>query len=226
MLREIIRKDLVLNRNAILLNNGIFAVMVAFMAHEKMGGTQYGFISSLLFSFPVITVLVREDKFKARALGCSLPVTGRRIVAGRYVLGLGAGLVGAALALLLPVVLPSSPIPTDEILNATTLLTSLTTVTLVTAVLIPFTIRFGLMGILVFLVGMQVLGVAAFSLARAFEGSMGPQHVIGAVADAVRAAHAFLGATAFAIALLACLAVVAGISCQASMALFERRRMG
>ncbi|MAG58037.1 MAG: hypothetical protein CMJ83_17260 [Planctomycetes bacterium] len=227
MLRELIHKDLVLNRNALLLNNGLFAVMVTALAHQGIGGQEYGFFSSLFFSFTAITVLVREDKFKARALGCSLPVTARGIVIGRYVLGPAAGGAGALFALSLPLVLPTSSIPGDQILAAETALTCISTITITLALLVPVTIRFGMFGILALLVGLQVLGVAAFALARRFEDvALGPGHAVRWIASALGDAHAALGGLGFSLATLACLAIVSMLSCQASVAIFERRRTG
>ena len=76
MLR-VIRKELILNRNVILINSVIFLACLTFFAtmDSEMPVRLYAGFSSLMLSFLQAVMVTREDKFKAMTLGCSLPVS-------------------------------------------------------------------------------------------------------------------------------------------------------
>jgi hypothetical protein len=225
MLRELIAKDLRLTRRRLMLNVGAFAVFLIVLA--STGDLPPGLLAgaaALMFSFVPVTVVAQEDRNRAAAVACSLPVRRRDIVFARYLLGLGAGGAGLVLAVTLALALPGSPHSAASVLAPGTLLAAAATLVVSLAVFLPFTIRFGLVGILGALAGLQVLGMAVLAMANRFGGA-GPRGLArGAVARAA-STHAALGDALFAGATLAVLAALLVLSVRLSMRLFEGKEL-
>lgn len=218
------RKDWVLNRRAVILNAGIFSVFLIVMAHDaKFPPAEYLLMSALLFSFLIPTLLAREDKFRAAAFTCSLPATRRSIVRARYASGLVVGLLGIALAVLLGLGLPTSDFTARSLLAPARIETGVATLVVAMSLLVPFTFRFGMLGILVFLVVMQVLGLALFAVARYAGVTDGVGDAIGGIVSFLSRAHAELGEGLFAAALILALALLFAASCRLSERIFAKR---
>jgi ABC-2 family transporter protein len=217
MLRKLIRKDLLLTRKRLLLNAGLLLVFVIFLLH--WGDIPVGLFAgalALMFSFSPVTVVAHEDKSRAVALGCSLPVRRRDIVRARYLLGLGLGVVGLAGAWLLALAWPWSPYNAAALLAPATLLTALGVLVVSMALFLPLAIRFGFVGIMIVLVGLQVLGVSDLFLANRF----GIAHDTTLSLDWL---HSLLGDAGFFVTAFAALAVLLAASLQVSTSLFERQ---
>ena len=108
-MRDIMRMDLILNRNYLLVNGGIFGAFLLYMVWEGPSSPiVYAVFSSIWMCFLPVTIVTREDKAKATALACSLPVTRRTIVLSRYVLAFAMTGTGLALAWSLAAWLPGS----------------------------------------------------------------------------------------------------------------------
>jgi hypothetical protein len=226
MLLKVIRKDLLLTRKRLLLNAGLFFVFLIVLVHagDAPAGL-FAWSAALMFSFVPVTVITQEDRCRAATVGCSLPVRRRDIVRARYLLGLGFGVAGVVAAFLLALVLPGSPYGASALFSPSTVLIALTVLSLSLALLLPFTIRFGLIGILVALVAFQVLGLVVLFLANRFGITAGVRTTIGAAAALVSEFHASLGDAGFFIAVLALLAALLALSAQASTILFERKEL-
>ena len=226
MLRSLIRKDLLLTRTRLLLNAGLFIVFLIVFAHAGDAPVWlFAWSAALMFSFVPVTVIAQEDRCRAAAVGCSLPVRRRDVVRARYLLGLGSGVAGVAAAFLLALVLPGSPYGASDLFSPSTVLIALTVLALSLALLLPFTIRFGLIGILVALVAFQVLGLAVLALANRFGIAADVRRIAGAAAALVSGFHASLGGIGFFIGVLALLAAVLALSVQVSTILFERKEL-
>jgi ABC-type transport system involved in multi-copper enzyme maturation permease subunit len=225
MLRELIAKDLRLTRRRLLLNVGVFAVFLTVLA--STGDLPPGLLAgaaALMFSFVPVTVVAQEDRNRAAAVACSLPVRRRDVVGARYLLGLGAGAAGLLLAVVLALALPGSPHTAASVLAPGTLLAATATLVVSLAVFLPFTIRFGLIGILGALAALQVLGMAGLALANRFGGA-GPRALVRGLVAGVTSTHAALGDALFAGVALAVLAALLLLSVRLATRLFEQKEL-
>jgi hypothetical protein len=223
-MRELIWRDVVLNRNAILVNVLVFTTFLGYAAWDAASPGAYIFFAAIMFSVVPITIVTREDKFKAMGLCCSLPVTRRGIVRARYVLSVGFGVAGILLALSLGAAMPFSSLDVATLLGHHQLLIAITLVTLIVSLLLPFTLRFGFMGLLVLMVALQVLGSVLLIIAQITKSSA-DKRVVAAVAGTVRAVAARLGEPAFSLAVLGTLALVVTVSYVVAVHVFERREL-
>lgn len=227
MLCELLLRDWRLNQRAILISVALFAAFQVYFV-IRVDSTRAWFVfTSFYAAFLILTVFAREDKFRCASWTCSLPVTRREIVGARFA-GAWLQVAGAlAVAIILAVVVPGSRIDLAGIVQPETLLLAATVAAVVVALMLPFTIRFGLIGVMIFLVAAQVLGAGALFLAIALRPRGGSSLRLGfsAVADGVRAVHASLPLPAFSLLVLALLAAVSwGGHCLA-VHLYRRREM-
>lgn len=223
MLRNLIRKDLILSRNAFLWTGLPFLVYFAVMASEpRVPIREYLVLSAILCALLPVSVVAREDKFKAAPLTCSLPVTRRAMVQARYALAGACGLVGTAGALALAVLWPWGHFAASDVLDLGTILFAFTAVVVIASLLMPFVFRFGLFGLIWLLVGLQVVGVAA-TLAAMLSGPGTVRPAFRALGRLVAGLHTRLGDPATAVVALLGLAALAAVSMQVSVVLSERR---
>ena len=174
MLRELLHRDWILNRRTLLFTYGTFGLFQSYFALQVSSPRVWLVFASIYASFLAVALFVRDDMFQATAWTCSLPVLRRQIVAARF---LGAWiLVLSALAgaTLLAAIIPGSVVAPSELADPTTLLLAAATITIVIGLLLPFTIRFGMIGVVIFLVVAQALGagvlIATTMLARHGDG--------------------------------------------------------
>ena len=90
--------------------------------------------------------------------------------------------------------------------------------------MLPFTLRFGTAGLMIFLVTMQVIGIVLFMTVQLTDSSL-DRRIVGGVIQAIRDAHAGLGRPAFELALVAALGLLVTLSYALSVRLFERREL-
>jgi hypothetical protein len=224
MLSELIRKDLVLTRKRLLLNAGVFTVFLIFFLHQKdLPVGLYTGAAALMLSFMPITVVAHEDHCRAAAVGCSLPVRRRDIVRARYLLGLGLGVMGLAGISLLALAMPGSPYTAAELFAPATLLSELAVLAISLALFLPFTIRYGLIGILAALVALQALGLAVLYLANRYGIAAGVRGLAQSAGLAITRLHVALGDAAFGVAVLTALGLLLAVSVQISTWLFEHK---
>jgi len=221
-MRELIWRDLVLNRNAILVNLLVFAAFLTYAAWDEASPGAFVFFAAVMFSVVPIMIVTREDKFKAMKLGCSLPVTRRGIVRARYALSLGFSAGGILLALLLGAAVSSSRLDLPTLFSAGRLLTAVALTTLFVSVLLPFTLRFGATGLIAVMVVFQVLGAVLLIFVEVTRSSA-DRRIIAAVVHAIRSAAAATGEPTFSLAVLGALALVVGASYVVAVRVFERR---
>src|SRR5512136_771667 len=116
----------------------------------------YIVLTSVMSVFLPVTVIVREGKFHAAALTCSLPVTREEIVRARYGLSIGLGLCLMAVAIAVGLLCPWSRLAAAKLVAPQALLLALTMIVLEVALLLPLLLRFGWIGIIVLLIALQV----------------------------------------------------------------------
>jgi uncharacterized membrane protein len=225
-MHRVMKKDLILNRNVILINGAIFAACLCFFAVFEGGfsPTAYAGFSAFMVAFLPAAMVTREDKFKAMILGCSLPVERRTIVRARFVLSVGMALVGVLGAFLLASFLPFSSLRAGDLFAWGPLMTGLAGITLVLSLLLPFTLRYGMKGILIFLVSAQVLGAVLFAFMQATRSSA-DKVLVEKIVGALARLHALVGHTAFNALLVIVLLATLGVSYLVSVRVFERREL-
>jgi ABC-type transport system involved in multi-copper enzyme maturation permease subunit len=185
----LVRKDLILNRKILGLNLAFYLLLLPGMASlDRTAPPQlYAGFAAVVCSIIPLTLVAREDKFRTAALTCSLPVTRDAIVSARYWGGGLAALAGTILILAAGYLLPQTGFAARGGVG-TALLAAFVVLGLVQATLLPFTIRYGLVGLLLFMVALQVLGIVVFMAAMLLGHDLlrGLIQALGAALHAVR----------------------------------------
>jgi hypothetical protein len=224
MLR-ILRLEYLFSRRQVLIILAVFSAYFAYMAGRIDSPRLFIVMTSLMvgLSMPFV-ILGREDKFKTAALVCSLPVRRSTVVLGKYAATWIAIGLGLAYALVLTAVLPVSKIAVVEVLSLKTLLVSVFLISLVFAVILPFTLRFGMTGIIILLIGTQLLGIVALVMAQLSKMANNPLRLlIRAVERGLRALLYHEPTAAFLLALLAAILAINALSMLVGWALYARR---
>jgi len=164
---KLLRMEYVVNRRQMLITAAIFSGYFLFMAYKIDSPRVFLVTMSLMIGLAMpFGIIGRESKFKTASLVCSLPVRRTTVVLAKYAVGWIAMGFGLALALLLAAWLPFSKVSVAEILTLKSLSVCLLVVSILFGLIFPFTLRFGLVGIIILLVSSQLLGVVALILAQ------------------------------------------------------------
>jgi hypothetical protein len=194
---KLLKKDWLLNRKTLWFIYLFWSAVWLGLPLQDYGedfplGTWAGLVSAACAFIPVI-LAGREDKFKAGALVCSLPVTRRAVVTSRYIGGWLVALAGASLAvgavLLLSLLgvwtlsgsLTALPVPAVVVIGITLALT------------LPFALRFGVGGLIGLMVALQLAGMVGL-LATAMFGSSTMASIESAIRTTVAAVRHLRGA--------------------------------
>ncbi len=209
----LLRREYLLNARVLWLTYGLWSLFwfgypVLRPSENKPSFDAWAAMVALACGFLPVMLLGREDKFRAGAQVCSLPVTRDAVVASRFVGGWMLALAGVGIAVIAMAGLGLAGLQPFTPATSNLPIAVITTSGLAIAVMLPFAIRFGVAGTISLLVGLQVLGMTAL-LASALFGIRG-----GLISTTVRAArqiHAWLdGALGPAgVALVIVLAIVA-----------------
>jgi len=224
MLRNALRKDLLLNARHLW---GILPwfVWVAYAMSEpdmgRMTAVGAGFIGSLMAT----TIVAREDKLRTSATLASLPVSRRTLVQARYVVAYVVGtatyLVVAAMAAMLPWSVQDSA----ELFEVKTVLLAVTLASMAIALLMPVVLRFGLVGVLVFLGAFQVVGVVLFVALEFFGIRSGARLFFGTIERGVVALYSGLGQAGPIVETAVIVGISVWLSFRLSVVLAERREL-
>jgi hypothetical protein len=220
-------KDWVFNRNLLLvflIYVTIFWVWASKLA-ANMTLREALVFSSFLLAMSSLTPLTREGRFQATALTCSLPTDRRTIVTARYFCSWVLMLGGTAYGLTLAAAVPASRFAPAELLTIKSLLLLLFFLSAFLAPLLPFTIRFGYLGIIGFLVAAQLLGLILLGIAEAL-GKNSPLHSAGKTLGAgFRWIMEREVTPAFILGLLGMILLLNLVSLKLSQHLFARREL-
>lgn len=222
---KILRLEFLFSRRQVLIVILIFSAYFAYMAGRMDSPRLFIVMTSLMvgLSMPFV-ILGREDKFKTAALVCSLPVRRSTVVLGKYAatwIAIGLGLV---YALVLTSALPFSKIAVAEVLNLKTILVSVFLISLVFAVILPFTLRFGLTGVIILLVSTQLLGIVAMVMAMLVRVPNNPLRIfLRALEKGLRTLLYHEPTAGFLLALLAAVLAINALSMLVGWALYARR---
>jgi len=165
MIGHILRSEFILNKKILL----FFLVMVIGLTiiYPLLLGSPPGVvfgITAVYLSFLPASILARQSKFKADAVMCALPVTRNKLVIGKYVFTVILFCIGVLLLVIILIILPGRQYSLSDIINADRLVNIFFAVGAVSGVLIPLILRFGYTGILVFVLGLNILTVMLFVL--------------------------------------------------------------
>jgi len=175
---KILRLEFLFGRRQFVITLSIFSAYFAYVTAQIKSPRVFIIMTSVMIGVAMpFLVLAREDKFKTAGLICSLPVRRSTVVLGKYAATWAAVVFGLGWALLITAVFPFSRIPVGEVFTVKSLLIALFLISLIFAVILPFTIRFGLVGVIILLVGSQVLGILALLITHMLRGAKDPLRV-------------------------------------------------
>ncbi len=218
-MRELIAKDLRLHKRYLLILGVICPLYMGGFGARLDRPVTFAAFGGFVCAIGVLMLFTREDKFKSVGFGLSLPATRREVLVSRYLLSWALMVLCYVLGAAVAVAVPGSKLGAAGF-GPGTVLAALALMTLYFGGLMPLTVRFGPVGIIVFMVILQVLGIATLSFrflikdARAFAA---------AVNAALSAAQGALGPAGFAAALIAAIVLINLASFGLSLRLFERK---
>ena len=222
MLRKLFVKDFILNSKVFLGLLWLF-VWVAYAAGQLSGAGMATVLGGVAATLMTVTLGAREERFHAAAVSFSLPVTRRDIVRHRYLAGHVVGVVAFLLTCVLMVSVPWSKQTVAQVFDPRTMMFSLVAVSLTIAFGMPFVLRFGVTGLFVGLGGLQILGLLTFALGALIGSAFALRSVFRACERIIVTTHQRLGSGAYAIELLAAVALFTWVSFRLSVWLIERR---
>jgi hypothetical protein len=187
MLRNALRKDLLLNARHLW---GILPwfLWVAYAMSEPDAGRITAVGAAFIGSLMAATIGAREDKLRTTATLASLPVSRRTLVEARYVVAYAVGVATYAVVVAMAALLPWSVQRVGELVQTRTLLLTLALASGAIAALLPVVIRFGILGVVVFLGVFQMLGVGLM-VAFEFFGLRSSVGVFSAIERGIAALH-------------------------------------
>jgi ABC-type transport system involved in multi-copper enzyme maturation permease subunit len=223
----LLRRDFILHRYAILpaalIFTGFEGYFISVIDHPKL----WLVFTCVYMAFLTVVPISREDKYRTLAWSCSLPVSRADVVRSRFLTSWALVAVLSIVALGLAVLLPTSKVSAAMLLNSDSLLLLACVTTTVLALLLPFTIRFGFMGVLMMLVIVQILGAATFVVAKTLGGmdtvEGGVASVFRGLGDGFAWLRMTLTAPAYHLVLLCTLILVNWVSYRFALSQFRRR---
>ena len=220
---SLIRKDLIFARRTFWVFGLTLLGLLLLYGWRGMSAGSYVVFGCLVSAMAPVSALATEDKFRALAYACSLPVRRDDIVLAKYLSAWLAGLAGYLALNVVGLLMPRTSLDAAALLRVEMFCNALLTMALVIGLLLPFTLRFGLIGLLLFGVFAQVLGALALVLTVASPQWFNLQAMLGALADGRAALRAHWGATGYWLILLSAAGLVNLFSFLISRALFRRR---
>jgi hypothetical protein len=222
---KLIRMDIILNRRILIFMLALVFIYCAWAASVISSPRAYIVIVSLLVGLILPnTIQTREDRFKTAALSCSLPLRRSTVILGKYLTAWILFPVGLGFAFLIAAVFPLTKIDIAQILNLRAILVSLFLISLFFSILLPFIIRFGFVGVIIFLVAGQVLGLVFQMLAISIKNKDNVlRQMLGAVARGLRELVSHEGTPGFLLLLAGGIILLNVLSLKISQALYARR---
>ncbi len=225
MILKLIRKDFVLSWTMPLWMAGSLALNVIIQYSEQTLPIFSLVFGSLIAGFLPVMISGREDRYRTNAFTCSLPVRRSQIVLARYLVGVALYPAWVVCCVLLAWPFSGRSFPV-EMLQPQTLATGFAVLVLTIAALTPLMLRFGFMGFLFALIGLQVLGLLVLVAAPRLglrNGILAIEDAVKAIGPGLRMLRASMGSAAYYSAAFATVAAIFSLSCLLSCALYRRR---
>jgi hypothetical protein len=227
MLRRLLLRDWILHRNALVPIVAIFGAFQVYFVLNADKPRLWIIFTSIYVSFLTVVPFTRDDKFQSAAWSCTLPVCRADLVRARYAGAWVAVAGGFLVAFSVAVLLPRSKLRGVLPVNPESLLLAGAVVTVILLLVLPFTIRFGFVGLVIGLAALQILGGVTFVFSKA----LGRQdRVEGGVAavfrpfiDGILAVRESLSPPGFFLAALVLLILLNWAGYRFALALFRRR---
>ncbi len=226
---KLIRKELIFNRNSLLLILALITGFLMFFLARSVHFKSAGFMMFSAFYVGAslcLTLMAQEDKYKTAALTCSLPCRRNDVVRARFVLTWALMLGTLIYTTFLAAVLPFSRVEVSQALGLKIILVILLILSVVFAAMLPFIIRFGVAGVMIFLVAAQLLGVIALFLTRFLKTGRGD--LLSPLGAAIRGLRFLAGPDSTAVHLVLTAAAILALNAASlfvSQALYARREL-
>jgi hypothetical protein len=218
-MRELVRRDFILHRKFIVFLGAFYLLYPGYFGSRLDDLRILAIFGPFLMVIFPVSVFSREDKFKSLGFVLSLPTTRAAFLRARYILSWILMAVVYAVGGLLMTVLRIGRLGTSNPFDIRIILLTLIVTALLYAFLMPLTVRFGWMGLLILLVAAQLLGILALFF-RPLLKILKP--AVAAVPHALEASLAGLGPVATALIVLALAGLLTAASYAAAVALFRR----
>ncbi len=220
---NLILNDLRLHRGFLTIFGLAYPAYMSYFGSRMNSPRLFLILAAFTFTILPLSIMGREDKFKAAGFRLSLPVTRRDHILSRYLLGWGMMIILFSVTIAIISVLPGAKIAVSTLLTTPTVLLVLAYMTLIFGGLMPLIFRFGMTGLLAFLIGLQLLGVVAMLISRDFVRLI--KAAIGAVGNSIVAAESAFGPAGSVLAVLVVLLALNALSFAVSLALFKRKEL-
>jgi len=158
---KLIRKDLLLHRKFALWMGILYPLYLGYFGSRINSLNLLAFFGGFLYTLVPLILFGRDDKFKAAPFNLSLPSTRREIMGSRYLLSWGMMILMSAAGSLLIVIMPGGKLKAAAVFAPRFVLVSLSLMAVSFSVLMPLFVRFGQVGLIVFAVALQILGIIA-----------------------------------------------------------------
>ena len=222
---RLLRKDLLLSWVLPLWMAGSLALNIIIQTFDKTPPAFSLAFGSFIAGLLPVMISGREDRNRANALACSLPVRRGQIVFARYLIGPVLYPIWAVLCALLAWLFGGSSFPL-EMLRPEALATGFAVLALTTAIMTPLIMQFGFFGFLYGLIGLQVLSLFILLAGPRLglrSGILAIEDAIGGIGPGLRGLRNRMGDAAYFPAAFAAVAATIGLSCLLSCALYRRR---
>lgn len=164
----LIRRDWIMNRVSTLMAVLVFATFQVLIVQVPVDMPYiWIFITCMWAAFLTLGPLGRDEKYRGAAWSCTLPISRADFVGARYI---GAWcLAGAAylVATIVALLAPGSKVSIPFAIDIDTLLVGATIVSVILAFILPSVIRFGMKGVLVLLLPLNILLPIIFVVSKA-----------------------------------------------------------
>ncbi len=217
----LIRKDLLLHKVAFYGFTPAAVVYLGWFASQIDSPNVFTTFACIFASVLPLVLIAREDVFHAEAFICSLPVTRRQVVHAKYAVSWALALIFTVIGLVLYSIFAAEGLP--AIWSVSTGNRILLTLSVGLGVALPFSLRFGWLGLTVLGVGTQLLGLVVYLTVKALATRLSLGNIFAAARDQIERLHSWLGEPLFLAAVICVLVAFNFASCRIAVALFERR---
>ncbi len=160
-----IRRELIFNQTQLYIFAGYMIIFWIWVDWQDISFRfSLLFLSFVLPLFCAASIQAREERFKAWTLNCSLPTNRKTLILARLVTSWLLIFAALVFGLLFSALFQENPAFLSQFLELKSLLIFLLLSSLFLAFLLPFVIRFGLSGVIIGLVALQILGVITLLL--------------------------------------------------------------
>jgi hypothetical protein len=223
MVANIIRSEFILNKNILLLFLSEIVAFTIIYVILMNSGTAVLALAALLTGILPAAALARQSKFKAEDMICSLPVTRNRFILGKFAFIGILMLISICIAYFIVAVMPHEGFATKEILHPDVLVNTLIAMSLLAGFLVPLVISFGFMGMMILILGVNLITVGIFVLTFLKLIDNGLDFVFRDIPAAFSSLRATMGAPYYHLLLLGCAVLVGFLSLKISQFAYQRK---